>query len=246
MSLIDRTFRLADDAKGAGVNCTLEGVSLAGAPLLRKTLGGLQPRPAGELAGLMKAAYGRDVDPGAFLPGLGVIADALNHGDIGRAMIASVQLRLPDVSPRGAANIAKAQGAFAKFNPDEPRDARGRWTIVDEASADGGGADGDETPNGGMQLIPVSDFGAANDNTPPSIESWIVVTDFTRGCIENATEPGFYDKVQECTAAHDKIMGLVKLGWRSPKSQFWGEWPDGSAVIIKFGEAIPERLGHKF
>lgn len=79
MSLFDQKFRLAKDAASLGLNCTEEGAWLAGAPLLRMTPAGFAPRPADELGALMKGAYGRDIDPAGLLPGLEVIAKALNQ-----------------------------------------------------------------------------------------------------------------------------------------------------------------------
>ena len=70
---------------------------------LSQTIAGLAPRPMAELAVLMKSAYGHDIGPNWPYPGLEVIAQALNQGDIGRAMVAAVQLRLPDLDEEGAA-----------------------------------------------------------------------------------------------------------------------------------------------
>ena len=57
-----------------------------------------------------------------------LVANALNKGDTARAMITAVLMRLPD--PGGATRIADMDGVLTKagFNPDEPRDERGRWT----------------------------------------------------------------------------------------------------------------------
>jgi len=71
---------------GLGLNCSPEGLSLAGVPLLRITPVGLAPRSASDLAELMRSAYGRDVDLVKLSSGLDVIAKALNSGDLGRAM----------------------------------------------------------------------------------------------------------------------------------------------------------------
>jgi hypothetical protein len=51
-----RMFRLTTEPGGLGLNCTPEGVSLAGVPLLRKTRAGFVPRPAAEIASLPEAA----------------------------------------------------------------------------------------------------------------------------------------------------------------------------------------------
>ena len=128
MSLIDRAFRLVEEVGAAGLCCVDDGVFLAGTALLRKTEAGWVTRTAGEIDALIQAAYGREVDPGRLMAGLGAAAKALNEDDLGRAMIASVQLRLPDVDPGGVQRIARVDEILAKYNSEELRDWRGRWT----------------------------------------------------------------------------------------------------------------------
>ena len=134
MSHIDRRFQLAASPASLGLRCTSDGVTLAGTPLLRTTVAGLAPRSTGDLSALFKAAYGRDLDAEALSRGLTVVAKALNDGDLGRAMVASVRLRLSDVDSAAAQQLAATDETLAKgYNPQEPRDWRGRWTT-------GGGA----------------------------------------------------------------------------------------------------------
>lgn len=136
MTRFDRTFRLADGPGGLGLACDAEtGLSLAGVQLLRITAAGYAPRPISDLGPLMKGAYTEGRDPAGLAPGLDVVAEALNRGDLGRAMIAA--LRLSDLSADGAAGIASADEVIAKynFNQDEPQDTQGRWTNGDPASA---------------------------------------------------------------------------------------------------------------
>jgi hypothetical protein len=115
-------------------DCSLEGLSLAGVPLLRTTPIGLAPRSRRELAELMSRAYAHDVDLSSLSSGLDVIAKALNGGDIGRAMIAALHLRLPALSWTNAARIARAETALAKDYQTELRDWLGRWTTGGGAS----------------------------------------------------------------------------------------------------------------
>jgi hypothetical protein len=60
--------------------------------------------------------------------GLKVVADALNAGKMAHAMIAAVQLELPPLDWNGAVRIAQPDRHLAKYDPDEDRDWRGRWT----------------------------------------------------------------------------------------------------------------------
>jgi len=121
-------FRLTNEPGGLGLSCTYAGLSLAGVPLLQKTKVGFAPRPASEVASLIKAAYGAEGDPIRLESSLGAIARALNSGDFARAAIAAVLTRTPELGPEAAARLAKADEELAKYSPDEPRDWHGRWT----------------------------------------------------------------------------------------------------------------------
>jgi len=123
-----RMFRLTNGSDGLGLSCTPAGVSLAGVPLLRRTRAGFVPRPAPEIASLLKAAYG-DGSTG-LQSRLDAIAQALNRGDFTSAMIVAVHTRTPELSPEAAMRLAKTEQELTKYNynPNEPRDWHGRWT----------------------------------------------------------------------------------------------------------------------
>jgi hypothetical protein len=91
-------------------------------------LTGFVPRSGPEVARLIEPAYGADGDPTRLKSSLGVIARALNAGDLARAMTAAVLTRTPELSGEAAARLAKSEERLAKFNPHEPRDWHGRWT----------------------------------------------------------------------------------------------------------------------
>lgn len=88
-----------------------------------------------------------------------LVADALNKGEIARAMITAVLMRLPD--PAGAIHAADVHCAVAKagFNPDEARDERGRWT---SGGSDGAYADMD-LRQAGTQLADAGMSDVSND-----------------------------------------------------------------------------------
>jgi hypothetical protein len=129
LPLKHQTHRLDVETGSRGLCCTSKGVSLAGVALLCETRAGWVPRAADEIRVLMKVAYGHEGAPAALTPGLDVIAKALNNNDLGRAMIAALHLRLPELSWADASRIARVDQALAKYDPNEPRDERGRWTI---------------------------------------------------------------------------------------------------------------------
>ena len=67
MSLIDRRLGVAYEADELGLVCAPAGVSLAGAPLLEKTVRGLVPRPFDEISKLATAAYADYAELGVHL-----------------------------------------------------------------------------------------------------------------------------------------------------------------------------------
>ena len=119
-----RHFRLA---KGVGLDCTTNGVTLAGVPLLRPTARGFVPRDELEIRWLLERAYGAAIDADRVVKGLDAVAEALNGDEPGRAMIRALLLDLPELDETGAARLVRAEDQLAKYDPDEPRDQRGRW-----------------------------------------------------------------------------------------------------------------------
>ena len=150
MNQTDRGDVPANEVDGLGLNCSVQGLSLAGVPLLHMTPLGFAPRPNVELTELMKCAYGRHVDLTSFSSSLEVIAKALNCGDLGRAMIAATQMRLPKLSWMNAARMANSDEMLTKFNVEELRDWLGRWTT--------GGA---TKPGGSIRAKPARDHRAS-------------------------------------------------------------------------------------
>jgi hypothetical protein len=230
-----------------GFEFTSAGVWLAGVPLLRKTPAGLTPRPTDEIADLMKAAFGQTIDPAPLTPGLTVIADALNRGDIGRAMVAALHLRLPELSREGATRIAKAHDGLTKYDPDEPRDERGRWTAGGESGPPEGARPGPH-PHA-PKLIPVSDFHpphAANDNDFPTEPPKVAAYALTMMCVRNARDPNYQTKVENCAKAFEVCGWLLHSTMKNPLSEDTCFWPDGSSGRMKYGFFYPSFTGKPF
>jgi hypothetical protein len=139
LGVIDRYFRLTNEPGGLGLSCTESGLSLAGVPLLHKSVTGFAPRPAEEIDALVSAAYGLDAGATDLLPGLDAVARALNRGELAHATIAAVLTRLGELSWDAAARLANAEDQLRKYNPSEPRDWHGCWTS--EGGADLAGQD---------------------------------------------------------------------------------------------------------
>jgi hypothetical protein len=121
-------YRLSDEPRSFGLSCTANGLSLAGVPLLDRGQGHWHARASIQIRTLIKQAYLGAIDPVPLMGGLSGVADCLNRGEIPRAMIAAILLKLPDLDWDGAVRIAQANDALEKFDSDELRDQQGRWT----------------------------------------------------------------------------------------------------------------------
>ena len=140
MIRIGQPFRLARDSSQFGLEWSGAGPSLAGVQLLTMHAGLFAPRPADEVEQLAKAAYGAAINPISLSAGLVIVAKALNEDQIGRAMVAAQQLRLPELDRDAAAKLALTDDSLAKFDPDQPRDSHGRWTDENQSEASVAGA----------------------------------------------------------------------------------------------------------
>ncbi len=236
-----------------GADCTADGMTLAGIPLLQRTLAGFAPRPADEIGKLLTGAYGVEFSPTKIQPRLTTIAKALNQGEVARAMVATAQMALPELNAVAASRLAKVHEALVKYDPSEPRDARGRWTIADTSGS--GGSDDSNAGTGGVHLIPASDHEPANDNISEALmeqfremanDPRIINHIFTIACIENIRGGDYYNKTQDCKAANEKCEYLVKLGEEDWRQVATCNYPDGAIVIAKGGALIPVRFGHNW
>ncbi|QUD87781.1 hypothetical protein [Phenylobacterium montanum] len=241
MTVYDRRFRLADGSGALGLSFGPDGLSLAGVPLLRTTVSGLAPRPAGELDVLIKGAYGRELDVAGLSAGLRVVAEALNCGHEPRAMIAALQLRLTELDWRGAVRIATVEDALAKYSPEQPRDWRGRWT-------DGG----DAGPTPGETGTPQADNAPASPTSswgvgPVHLEGGrlIPIQGGNGGIGGNGPPPDPFE-VQPAepvyTVQHPPIGtepdrrivgGLEYPVWRSAKLSDGSKWPVATVSSIR-------------
>jgi hypothetical protein len=138
-----RTFGLTNTPAGLGLSCDAAGLALAGVPLLRKGLDGFTPRAPGEIEALLLSAYG---DGGwtttLSASGLATVAEALNRGDLAKAMMAAVFLKLPELDPEGALRMARTDEVLAKY-AGQPRQTTGRFA---EGKLSGGDAHQERRP----------------------------------------------------------------------------------------------------
>ena len=133
-----------------GPHCSDAGAFVDNVPLLRWTgVGGARiwaPRTPAALGLDLGAGYALSVDARRLSGDLGAVAGALNEGRLAaaRSALAALQLpafphrtdgRLDPASHRGVVKALRkisllrdAETSKAGYNPDEPRDDRGRWT----------------------------------------------------------------------------------------------------------------------
>jgi hypothetical protein len=132
-------FKLDQNPNGRGLRCDGDGLFLGRNPLLRKNdEGNFEARPDVELQKTLSGVYGGEANWESHIRSVKLVANALNKDDMARAMMTAVLMRLSD--PGTPARTADTNGALAKagYDPDEPRDERGRWT---------NGGDGNATPH---------------------------------------------------------------------------------------------------
>jgi hypothetical protein len=96
-SLKTRTFRL----RAGGVECDADGLRVGGAQLLQSVgaptgVRRWRPRAQPELDRVLTRAYDAGICASSKRQGLAVVAEALNQGELARAQIAALLLRLPD------------------------------------------------------------------------------------------------------------------------------------------------------
>ena len=118
--------------------------------------GSFRARPAADLRIVFNSLYGDEADWDSSIRSVGLVAKALNKGDMARATMTAVLMRLPD--PDGPIGFAGLSGGLAKagFNPDEPRDERGRWTYG------GNNGNDDAEPSGHNARIQLADAGCTD------------------------------------------------------------------------------------
>jgi lysozyme len=117
---------------GVGLACDEQGIALGPVVLVEALAAGggrvFRPRPAEEIARTLALAYDdlAPTDVARCLASLDVAAKALEAGDLVKASVAAVLLKLPDLSVEGFAKLADTP-SLKKYSPSQPRDGRGRW-----------------------------------------------------------------------------------------------------------------------
>lgn len=93
-------FRLTPVGEGRGVSCDIRGCYIDNEPLLTRSRDANDReswtvRPQAELEDALSARYRHPIDMSAKIDGLAAVADALNRGDVFRAQLGTLALKLP-------------------------------------------------------------------------------------------------------------------------------------------------------
>lgn len=147
---------LGQPGDSLAVSCDAEGPSVGPIKLLKRSEHGLEPRSTEELDFVLSHALDYRTNMSEKSTGLKAVAAALEKGDLARAMMITQFMWLPNLADQRAYDKAIKAELLVKagFNPNEPRDSRGRWTT--NSSSDGifpSGLFSPADPN----LIPVQD-----------------------------------------------------------------------------------------
>jgi hypothetical protein len=98
----------------------------------------------------MEAAYGPQGDPTRFQASLDVIAQALNSGDLPRALVAAIRLRAPELSREAAERLGKVDEQLAEDELEQPS---GGVDLDDEVDLDEEADDDDRGEPTSLELL---------------------------------------------------------------------------------------------
>jgi hypothetical protein len=130
-------WRLSEGGEdNLGLACAKDGLVLGRTLLVERRDGSFFVRERSEIERLLRRAYRTDLTVDRLMPGLAIVASALNANDRGLACIAAVHLRLPDLPDRTARDDMEAEdilikssnwksaspsGEIQKASPDDPK-----------------------------------------------------------------------------------------------------------------------------
>jgi hypothetical protein len=162
-------WRLSDQKRGLGLHCAVDGLFLAGTPLLERQTTGFTARRQGDLETVLSRGYGFPVSLDRVMSGLSTVASALTAGDLCRAHIAAVHLRIPDLPDAFARLDIQIEDVALKIDRIARTTAAGDWNPA------GSGWDTDKHPRAGTAPNPgwfaPTDGGSGDDSVGPTLVS---------------------------------------------------------------------------
>ena len=123
-----RMWRLSEGGEdNLGLACTNDGLVLGRTPLIERRDHRFVVRDQGEIEALLSRAYQENIAADRLMPGLAIVAAALNANDSCLARIAAVHLRIPDLpdrsardQPGGGGHPHQARSCCARRSQSEP------------------------------------------------------------------------------------------------------------------------------
>ncbi|MCW2319253.1 hypothetical protein M2322_004822 [Rhodoblastus acidophilus] len=202
-----RYRRLANSGDAGGVSCDENGPAIGPIRLLNKSVSGFAPRPAEELNHVFAFVLGHPVDSYDLVERLQAVTNAMNEGNVARAVFATLFMDLPPLTEEQAQRAALAEKLF-KASPDDPKHP--------------GWPKGTEGGRGG-QFRPKTDaerFGIGGNNGPPlegeSSPSGKIMTRALAGAIKGAIRGGWAGAV--AGAVSEAAYPYVKAYFDPPQS----------------------------
>jgi hypothetical protein len=156
--------RLAPATDKFGVSCDENGPRIGPIHLLKRTERDFEPRWVGELDFVLSAAMNRPVHFASKMGALKAAADALEKGDLARAMLVTQFMWLPSLPDEGALQRAVEADSLTKagFNPDQSRDGHGRWSNSDASGGETSASEPTNTSHLPVGFTPATDVICTN------------------------------------------------------------------------------------
>jgi hypothetical protein len=160
-----RARGLVVDAEGVmlGPNCVL----------VARTKGGYRRIDAAAVDQVLKTTFGDAHPLRRFSLVLDRITDALTAGDLVKAQLLGLEIRLGALDDEQLQRMQTASSRIkAGFDPNQTRDERGRWTAErgSETGAAGSSAEADQHRSDGGSMVPVAD---KTGHTPAEKERFV-------------------------------------------------------------------------
>jgi len=226
-------FRLTPRG-GLGLACDEKGVAL-GPTVLVDALSSdgksvYEVRPAAEIARTLALAYGAIAadELARHLRGLDLAARALEAGDLAKAGIATVLLKLPPLTAEAFAKLARER-TLRKYSPDQPRDEHGRWTSqgsdTDSGTSFAGGREGSHAFTGGRPTV-VADIRPATTATDAVADGADATNDPAQTVAAVGSNAGSDDATQvaetdsqDLKAQHEIARAAIASIWRQSQAE---------------------------
>jgi len=157
-------WRVSERTEGLGLCCAKDGLFLGNTPLLERRAEGFTPRPQNDLERLFSRGYGLAASLDRVMGGLAAVAAALNAGDLCRARIAAVHLRIPNLPDAFARLDMQLEDIALKLDRIAKTTAAGDWNPASNSGDPNKHPRAGTAPNPGW--FATTSGGEASDENP--------------------------------------------------------------------------------